>query len=55
MELDDLNPDVMLKVTTDESLLALVEERFDAGTRLGEFIERDMISRLPSTRRRSGP
>jgi len=37
-------PDVVLDVTTDESRVDLVAERFDAGIHLGEFIERDMIT-----------
>src|SRR5438132_2120341 len=37
-------PEVVLDVTTDESRVDLVAERFDAGIHLGEFIERDMIT-----------
>jgi DNA-binding transcriptional LysR family regulator len=37
-------PDVVLDVTTSESRIDLVAERFDAGIHLGEFIERDMVA-----------
>lgn len=37
-------PDVILDVTTDDSLIDLVAGQFDAGIHLGEFIARDMIA-----------
>jgi DNA-binding transcriptional LysR family regulator len=37
-------PDVVLDITTEDSLLDIVAGRFDAGVHLGEFIERDMIA-----------
>ena len=38
------HPDVVLDVTTDDSVLDIVSGRFDAGIHLGEFIARDMIA-----------
>ncbi len=37
-------PDVVLDVTTDDSLIDIVAARFDAGIHIGEFIQRDMIA-----------
>lgn len=37
-------PDVVLDVTTDDSVLDLVAGGFDAGIHLGEFIARDMVA-----------
>lgn len=37
-------PDVVLDVTTDDSLLDLVAGQFDAGIHLGEFIAWDMVA-----------
>jgi DNA-binding transcriptional LysR family regulator len=37
-------PDVVLDVTTDDSLLDIVAGRFDAGIHLGEFLQRDMVA-----------
>jgi DNA-binding transcriptional LysR family regulator len=41
--LDDY-PDIRLEVATDASFRNIVEERFDAGVRLGESVEKDMIA-----------
>jgi DNA-binding transcriptional LysR family regulator len=37
-------PDIVLDVTTDDSLIDIVAGGFDAGIHFGEFIERDMIA-----------
>ncbi|MBY3416328.1 LysR family transcriptional regulator [Rhizobium laguerreae] len=37
-------PDVTVEVSVDSSLVDLVAERFDAGVRLGEQVEKDMIA-----------
>jgi DNA-binding transcriptional LysR family regulator len=37
-------PDLMIEVTTDDRLVDIVAERFDAGIRLGEMIAEDMIA-----------
>jgi DNA-binding transcriptional LysR family regulator len=37
-------PDVVLELVTDERLVDIVAERFDAGIRLGEHVVRDMVA-----------
>jgi DNA-binding transcriptional LysR family regulator len=37
-------PDITVEVSVDSSLVDLVAERFDAGVRLGEQVEKDMIA-----------
>src|SRR3954471_13304705 len=37
-------PDLRLEVSVDNGLRNIVEERFDAGVRLGESVDRDMIA-----------
>jgi DNA-binding transcriptional LysR family regulator len=37
-------PDITLEACSDDSLLDIVAHRFDAGIRIGEMIERDMIA-----------
>lgn len=37
-------PDVVLELATDERLVDIVAERFDAGIRLGEQVVRDMVA-----------
>lgn len=37
-------PDVVLELVTDERLVDIVAERFDAGIRLGEQVVRDMVA-----------
>ncbi len=37
-------PDVNIEISIDQRFVDLVEERFDAGVRLGESIEKDMIA-----------
>lgn len=37
-------PDVQIEIVVDQKLTDIVEERFDAGVRLGESIEKDMIA-----------
>jgi LysR family transcriptional regulator, regulator of peptidoglycan recycling len=37
-------PDVRLEITTDGSMIDIVARRFDAGIRLGDWLERDMIA-----------
>ncbi|WP_428927889.1 LysR family transcriptional regulator [Marinibacterium sp. SX1] len=37
-------PDVQLEMAVDPKLTDIVEERFDAGVRLGESVEKDMIA-----------
>src|SRR5882757_1631090 len=37
-------PDVAVEVDVDDGLVDLTAERFDAGIRIGEFVERDMIA-----------
>jgi DNA-binding transcriptional LysR family regulator len=38
------NPDINVEIISDYSLVDLAAERFDAGVRLGEQVDRDMIS-----------
>ena len=38
------HPDIKVEVSVDQSFTDIVEGRFDAGVRLGESIERDMIA-----------
>jgi DNA-binding transcriptional LysR family regulator len=38
------NPEVVLDVTIDDKLTDIVAERFDAGIRLGERLEKDMVA-----------
>lgn len=37
-------PDVRIEIAVDQKFTDIVEERFDAGVRLGESIEKDMIA-----------
>jgi DNA-binding transcriptional LysR family regulator len=37
-------PDIRVEVSVDQSFVDIVEQRFDAGVRLGESVERDMIA-----------
>ena len=37
-------PDIRLEVSIDNGLRNIVEERFDAGVRLGESVDKDMIA-----------
>src|SRR3954447_26191099 len=37
-------PDVTIELVTDEGLTNIVEQRFDAGVRVGEYVEKDMIA-----------
>lgn len=37
-------PDLKVEVSIDQRLVNIVEERFDAGVRLGEQVEKDMIA-----------
>src|SRR3954453_20415972 len=37
-------PDITVEIVTDEGLTNIVSERFDAGVRVGEYIEKDMIA-----------
>lgn len=37
-------PDITIELVTDEGLTNIVSERFDAGVRVGEFVEKDMIA-----------
>lgn len=37
-------PDIRLEISIDNALRDIVEERFDAGVRLGESLEKDMIA-----------
>ena len=37
-------PDIHVEISVDDTLLDIVEERFDAGVRLGEQVAKDMIS-----------
>lgn len=37
-------PDIHIEISVDDTLLNIVEERFDAGVRLGEQVAKDMIS-----------
>jgi DNA-binding transcriptional LysR family regulator len=36
-------PDITVEITTDRALIDIVAERYDAGVRLGEQVEKDMI------------
>jgi DNA-binding transcriptional LysR family regulator len=38
------HPDIRIEISVDQKLTDLVAERFDAGVRLGEQVERDMIA-----------
>jgi len=38
------HPDVQLEISVDQKMTDIVEERFDAGVRLGESVEKDMIA-----------
>jgi len=38
------NPDVILDITVDNALTDIVAGRFDAGIRLGELLEKDMVA-----------
>ena len=38
------NPDIHVEISVDDTLRDIVEERFDAGVRLGELVARDMIA-----------
>ena len=37
-------PEITVELVTDEGLTNIVTERFDAGVRVGEFVEKDMIA-----------
>src|SRR3954449_8513221 len=37
-------PDIAIELVTDEGLTNIVSERFDAGVRVGEYVEKDMIA-----------
>jgi DNA-binding transcriptional LysR family regulator len=37
-------PDIKFEINTDYRMIDIVEQRFDAGVRLGEYIAKDMIS-----------
>lgn len=37
-------PDIAIDLVTDEGLTNIVSERFDAGVRVGEYVEKDMIA-----------
>ena len=37
-------PDINVELATDEGLTNIVSERFDAGVRVGEYVEKDMIA-----------
>src|SRR5919107_2375732 len=37
-------PDISIELVTDEGLTDIVSARFDAGVRVGEFVEKDMIA-----------
>jgi DNA-binding transcriptional LysR family regulator len=37
-------PDITVELVTDEGLTNIVSERFDAGVRVGEYVEKDMIA-----------
>jgi DNA-binding transcriptional LysR family regulator len=37
-------PDITVELVTDEGLTNIVSERFDAGIRVGEYVEKDMIA-----------
>ena len=37
-------PDISVELLTDEGLTNIVSERFDAGVRVGEYVEKDMIA-----------
>jgi len=38
------HPDIHVEISVDDTLRDIVEERFDAGVRLGELVARDMIA-----------
>ena len=40
----EAHPDVQLELSVDHKMVNIVEERYDAGVRLGESIEKDMIA-----------
>jgi DNA-binding transcriptional LysR family regulator len=37
-------PDITVELVTDEGLTNIVSERFDAGVRVGEYVEKDMVA-----------
>ena len=37
-------PDITIELVTEEGLIDIVSERFDAGVRVGEYVEKDMIA-----------
>lgn len=37
-------PDIKVEIMSDSSLLNIVSERFDAGVRMGDMVERDMVA-----------
>ena len=37
-------PDIRVEISVDQNFVDIVEQRFDAGVRLGESVERDMIA-----------
>jgi DNA-binding transcriptional LysR family regulator len=37
-------PDIKVEINTDYRMVDIVEQRFDAGVRLGEYIAKDMIA-----------
>jgi DNA-binding transcriptional LysR family regulator len=37
-------PDITVELVSDEGLANIVSERFDAGVRVGEYVEKDMIA-----------
>ena len=37
-------PEIAVELVTDEGLTDIVSERFDAGVRVGEYVEKDMIA-----------
>jgi DNA-binding transcriptional LysR family regulator len=44
MELLPGYPDIKVEINTDYRMIDIVEQRFDAGVRLGEYIAKDMIA-----------
>lgn len=43
-EMLPLYPDIKVEINTDYRMVDIVEQRFDAGVRLGEYIAKDMIA-----------
>jgi DNA-binding transcriptional LysR family regulator len=39
-------PHITIELVTDEGLKDIVNERFDAGVRIGEFAEKEMVEAL---------